>query len=294
MDRLFLLVRQWFTREHVVCFAAILACAIVAAAPAALRDAAPVSFPETLSVPEVGEGLITDPARTADYRSARTIQSYQYMREITAGRGSILWNPNEYAGTPFLGAWDTRVFSPFSVPFYFFDIRIAVHIAAVLKVLTAGMLAYYVGRVLGLTHPFSLFVAVTHALSATLTVWTIDPASDTAVWVPLLFLFAERMSLAQHRYWPAGALVIGAMLFSGAPQAVASSFVFFATYFQLRRRVETVREFVVPIASAIAAIGLGICLAAAQIWPYFEWLRESTPIWTWARSIPRRRHCTSD
>lgn len=279
MRRLLALLHQGFTREHAVCLSALFVCALLSAGPAVLQNAAPVAFPEILSIPEIGQGLITDPLKTSHYRAARSIESYSYMHEITRGRGSILWDPNEYAGTPFLAAWDSRVFSPFSLPFYIFDIRVAVHIAAVLKVFTAGVLAYYVARVLGLTQPFALFVGVVHALSAPITVWTIDPASDTAVWVPLLFLFAERMSLAQHRYWPAGALVIGAMLFSGAPQAVASSFVFFAAYFQLRRRVETVREFVVPVASALASIVLGLCLAAAQIWPYFEWLRESTPVW---------------
>ncbi len=279
MRRLFALIRHWFTREHAVCLGAIAVCAVVSSSTGMLDGSAPVAFPATLSIPEIGDGLITDPEKTADYRAARTIQSYQYLRETARGRGSILWNPNEYGGTPFLAAWDTRVFSPFSVPFYLFDIRVAVHIAAVLKVLMAGALAYYAGRVLGLTHPFALFVAIAHALSATLIVWTIDPASDTAVWVPLLFLFAERLSLAQHRYWPAGALVIGMMLFSGAPQALASSFVFFAMYFQLRRRVETVREFVAPIASGSAAILLGVALAAAQLVPYAEWLRESTPVW---------------
>ncbi len=282
--RLFALIRQSITREHAICLSVIVVCAIASALPGALRGSAPVAFPKTLSVPEIGQGLITDPEHATEYRAARTIQSYLYLHEIARGRGSILWNPKEYAGTPFLASWDTRVFSPFSVPFYLFDIRVAVHLAAILKVLTAGLLAYYVGRVIGLAHPFALFIAVTHALSATVTVWTIDPASDTAVWVPLLFLFAERMSLAQHRYWPAGALVIGAMLFSGAPQAVASTFVFFAAYFQLRRRVETVREFVVPVASAFAAIVLGVALGAAQIWPYFEWLGESAQVWTQAES----------
>lgn len=279
MRRLFALIRHWCTTEHGLCFLLILAAGAVAVAPLIAEGAAPIYFPPTLGVPFVDATPLIDSEQTPGYAAAHAVRSALYIEEIGHGDGSILWDPGEFAGTPFLAEWDARALSPFSLPIYLFGAKIGLWVAALLKIFVAGSLAFYVARVLGFTHPFSLLVAVTHALSATLIVWTADPVSDAVVWVPMIFLFAERLSLGQLRYWPAASILLGLMLLSGAPQAVASSLAFFGVYYVYRRTQPGWRGVPGAFLSGTIALALGLGIAAVQLLPWFEWLRLSRAVW---------------
>jgi hypothetical protein len=280
MRRLLALLAQWFTTEHGVCLLLIVFAGTLAIAPLVVDNAAPLFLPPTLAVPAIEDLPLLDPARTADYAAAHETRSYLYLAEIGRGRGSTAWDPGEFAGAPFLAQWDTRALSPFSLPVYLFGARAGLWIAALLKITVAGALAFYVARVLGFTHAFALFVAVSHALNATLVIWTADPTADAVVWVPMIFLFAERLSLGQSRYWPGAAIVIGLMCLSGAPQAITSTFAYFMAYFLYRRAHRAWKGLPGPALSAAAAVGLGLGIAAVQLLPWLEWLRHSRAVWT--------------
>ncbi len=279
MRRLMALLAQWFTTEHGVCLLLIVWVGTLAIIPLALDNAAPLDLSPTLAVPAIGDTPLIDSGRTEDYAAAHTARSYLYLAEIGLGRGSSLWDPREFTGTPFLAQWDTRALSPFSLPVYFLGARVGLWVAALLKISLAGALAFYAARVLGFTHAFALFVAVSHGLSATLVIWTADPVADAVVWVPMVFLFAERLSLGQLRYWPGAAIVIGLMCLSGAPQAIVSTFLYFGAYFLYRRDHRAWTWLPGPALSAGVALALGLGIAAVQLLPWVEWLRHSRAVW---------------
>ncbi len=279
MRRLLALVKKWFTTEHGVCFLLILGAGIAAVAPLVIEKAAPVYFPPTLSVPSVGATPIIDNDQTPGFGAAHAIRSVLYLEQIGHEEGSMLWDPGEFAGTPFLAEWNTRALSPFSLPIYLFGAETGLWVAALIKIFVAGALAFYVARVLGFTHPFALLIAVLHALNASLIVWTADPVSDAVVWVPMIFLFAERLSLGQLRYWPAASILIGLMLLSGAPQAVASTLVFFGAYYIYRRTQTGWKGVPGALVSSTLALALGIGIAGVQIVPWLEWLQLSRAVW---------------
>lgn len=272
------LLAQWLSTEHGVCFVLMVGAALLAITPLLLEGALPIDLPEDIAAPRPGTAVTAE--QTEAYSAFETFRAYRYMRAIARDEGAVLWNPNDYTGVPFLAEWRTRALSPFSLPFYVFDLRSAFILSAFAKVFVAALLAFYVARVLGLTQAFATFVAVGHGLSAGLLVWTTDAAADAAPWIPLLFLFAERLSLGQVRYWPSGALVIGLMLLSGALQAFASAVVFFAIYAFLRRPHRQGSSGLAIGLSAVAAVLLGLALAAVQLVPYEEWFRESSRAWT--------------
>ncbi len=280
MRRLFALLASWFTTEHGICLLLILFVGTLAIAPAALDGAAPLHISASMDVPAIEARSNIDPERSAEYAAAHWARSALYLEDIGRGNGSILWDRGEFTGVPFLAQWDTRALSPFSVPIYLFGAKTGLWLSALLKMVVAGSLAFYVARVLGFTHPFALFVAIAHGLSSALVVSPADPVADAAPWVPLIFLFAERLSLGQLRYWPAAAMVIGVMCLGGSPQAIASTFAFFGAYFLFRRTSRSWVSLPGPALSAGVALALGLGIAAVQLLPWLEWLRLSRAVWT--------------
>jgi len=280
MRKLFALLASWSTTEHGLCLILIFFAGILAIAPGAIDGAAPFAISPTVDLPAIETQPILDPERSATYSAAHWARSVLYIEDIGRGKGSMLWDRGEFAGVPFLAEWDTRALSPFSIPIYLFGAKSGLWLAALLKTVVAGTLAFYVARVLGFTHAFALFVAIAQGLSATLIVSPADPVADVVPWVPMIFLFAERLSLGQLRYWPGAAMVIGLIFLGGSPQAALSTFIFFGTYFMFRRLSRGWVSLPGPAFSAGLALSLGLGVAAVQLLPWLEWTRLSRPVWT--------------
>jgi hypothetical protein len=100
--------------------------------------------------------------------------------------------------------------------------------------------------------------------------------SDVLPLLPLLLLSVERLAVGQARYWTVGAVVLALMSFGGDPETLAAVMLFCAIYIAIRVLVQ--RSSSGPVASlagfaALAAMGL--LLAAVQIVPYTEFLRQA-------------------
>ena len=215
----------------------------------------------------------------SDLEFARYYASFRFLSDTVRSGDSLLWHPGRQAGVPFLAQSWTRCLSPFSLPFYLFGMQGAYAVSIFLKLLTAGWLAYYVTRVLGLTRAFALLVGLSQQLGGFLLLSLHHPVSDVMPWVPLLFLYAERLAIGQGRYWPVGALVGGLMLLSGDPIATATAFFFFVCYFFARIwKRSTQVPVVVPIVSGVVSTVLALGLAATQLLPSIEWWSHSSPV----------------
>ena len=69
--------------------------------------------------------------------------------EFAAGRVP-LWNPSNGAGAPHLANYQSAVFSPFSLPYYFLSFKAALVVSAALKLFLIGFFAYLYLSVAGL------------------------------------------------------------------------------------------------------------------------------------------------
>src|SRR6266536_653969 len=76
-----------------------------------------------------------------------------------------VWNPYNGYGAPHLANYQSAVFSPFSLPFYIFDFRVALVIAAFLKLFTVGYCTYLFLRRVRLCHVAALVGAVAFMFS---------------------------------------------------------------------------------------------------------------------------------
>ncbi|MCC6489173.1 MAG: hypothetical protein IT364_16860, partial [Candidatus Hydrogenedentes bacterium] len=201
---------------------------------------------------------------------------YVFLSEAGEIR-DVLWNPLENAGLPFLALWRTRCLSPFTLPFYLGEPGLALTWSVYLKLLVAGLCAMYAARRLGFHRPVALFVALAFQLSAGMVLWWGYPITDVLPWLPLLVLYCERIALGHYRMWVSGAVVMGLMLLGGDPQGVAVLMVFAALFLLTRSKLDGrgLKGAALPLLVLAASGLLSLCLAAVQLLPFAEFMREA-------------------
>lgn len=113
-------------------------------------------------------------------------------RELRAGH-IPLWNPHQFAGTPFVANGQSAVFYPLSLPFWTMDVARAFGVSALLHTLLASFGTYFLAWRWGLSRAAALLSAVAFGWCGYLTSWvTLPTLSNTASWLPLLVLLFER------------------------------------------------------------------------------------------------------
>lgn len=204
--------------------------------------------------------------------------AYDFISTSSSTDQSILWNPNDSMGTPFLANQKNRAFSPFTLPFYLFSTYTAILLSILLKSFVAGCAAYYTARKLGYSTILCLMCAHAFQFSHYLLAQPLDPVSDALPWTPLLFLYAERLYLKQARYWPVGAVIIALMLLSGDGTAVTCAILAMITYLIINQKMHPhARGILLPLTAMLASIILGTALAAIQLIPHIHYLISTTP-----------------
>lgn len=215
-------------------------------------------------------------AETLDAAAALQVERYYPWYAWLNRGGSILWNNAEGLGEPFLAAWRTRALSPFSIPLYFMELHAALALSALLKVLVAGIAAFYAARRFAFPAATSLLAALGFALGAPFVVHSPAPLSDVLPWLPLLIVSAERLVLGQWRAWPLCALVLGLMLLGGEPYTVAMLMLALPVYVGIRAagdlRAPSLARALITVVFAIALAG---GLAAVQLFPFREFLGQA-------------------
>lgn len=208
---------------------------------------------------------------TWTYHRERYYPSYVFIHHAGQADDSVLWNPYEYGGVPFMAAWYTRCFSLFTLPFYFLPLAVAWNFSVVLKFLIAGLTVAYVARKLGVTFLGAFLCAVLYQCSTIFLIHGGEPVSDCAPWFPLLFLFAERVAHGQYRYWPSGALALGLMLLGGDGVAVSVGLGFVSLYVVFRTiSLRSVNNYFNVGFAFFSMVVVGVGLASIQLIPWWS------------------------
>ena len=265
--------------EHALCLALLGAGVLIALHPVVLWGRVPIHAEGLLALTPWSEAAVAfegsaeTPLPTP---AARFYPWFAFLNDAARRGDSLLWNPYEGFGSPFFAAWRTRCLSPFSLPFYFLPLHAAFRLSIIAKIAAAGLCAFYVARRLGFALPMALFVGLSFELCGHLLVWCNWPIADAVVWLPLVFLFTERVAMGQPRVWPIGALTFALMLLGGDPEAVIGALVFMAVYLIALYLLARGQGFHL-VSSGIAVFGAAIAgalLVAAQIIPYIEFRSE--------------------
>ena len=274
----------WLKKSKVwetgACVLVLAAATVAVFSPVVLDDQVPVAMDSIFTLPpwedaEPNAALST--SSREDRVAAERFYPWQTFLSMAASEGeSILWNPYEHSGLPFLAMWRTRALSPFSIPFYLLPPAAGLQISVLLKIFVAGCCALYAARRLGLAPPFALLAALTFQLSGPMLLWANWPLTDTLVWLPLLFVFTERLAFGQWGYWPLGAITVGLMLLGGDPEGMTAAAVFTVMYVLLRKTLTRadLTQTVAPLLPLAATFILGGGLAAVQLAPFIEFARH--------------------
>ncbi|MDQ3814065.1 MAG: YfhO family protein, partial [Armatimonadota bacterium] len=104
-----------------------------------------------------------------------------------------LWNPHQFAGTPFLANGQSAVFYPLNLPFWLLDVAFAFGVSALLHTLLATLATYFLAQHWQLSRAASLLAAIAFGFCGYLTAWVMLPTlANTASWLPLSLLLLER------------------------------------------------------------------------------------------------------
>jgi len=179
-----------------------------------------------------------------------------------------LWNPHQFAGTPFLANAQSAVLYPLSLPFWLMDTACAFGVSAFLHTLLAAFGTYFLAQRWGLSRAASVLAAIVFAFCGYLGAWIVLPTlANTASWLPLLLLLLERAAApatARLRAIGLFALALCCTLLAGHPQI----FIYILLALGLRACL-------LPLPGrSLGVLGLScfwtVLLAAAQILPTLE------------------------
>lgn len=257
--------------EGTLCAVAIVLAALFVYGGQYRSGAVPFDLSATLAMPPWQDAQPAGQDITPDTLTAAQAQRYYpWYAWINSGQ-SMLWNNSEGLGTPFLAAWYTRALSPFSLPLYFTSLQHGLVLSAFLKMLVAGLAAYYAARRFAFAPPTALLAAIGYAFGAPFLIHSPAPISDLLPWLPLLTVFAERVILGQWNAWPLGAIVLLLIALGGDPLGLVTVAVLLLLYITLRattdlRAPSTPRS----LLAGVIAILIALALAAPQILPYRE------------------------
>ncbi|MCS6802511.1 MAG: oligosaccharide flippase family protein [Chloroflexota bacterium] len=228
------------------------------------------------------------------------LQNYSWKRFIAESyqRGQLpLWNPYLFAGQPFLAAGQYAALYPFGLLFLVLPVAAAYAPFAALHLFFAGAFTYLYLRIIGVQRPAAFVGAVTFELAGFLVVSFVWPMIlSAAVWLPLGLAMCELVARYLERgQWgaaglglapparvvvPVGALAVGMQLLAGHLEI---SFYFLFTLMaysavRLTLYLARSRQLVATLRAGfglLTLVGIGFALAAAQVIPFFELIREN-------------------
>jgi hypothetical protein len=208
----------------------------------------------------------------------------QFLYDELRNHGSIpFWNPYIFGGIPFWAHFESTIFYPLDILFWFIRPERAYGYTVFLHVYLAGTFMFLFSRSLGI-RPAGAFVSALCFMFSGLMMATIYDGQMFRVqaftWIPLIFLFVHR-ALSSNEPLFNGAIAgvsWGIQIMSGAPQDALYTliavflFVLFVWDWSIRLPSSGLRS--AKTLGILFLVGLGI--AAIQLVPSFELVKESS------------------
>ncbi len=202
--------------------------------------------------------------------------------EIRAGR-LPLWNPYAGCGTPHLANGQSAVFDPVQAIAYALPLPDAIAWMAALRLGIAGLGVFLLARSWGYSPLGRWFSGLTYPFCGFLVGWLLYPVANVAIWMPWLFLAADRAFDGPRGRGIAGlGLASGLVVLGGHVQTSAHVLMAVGLYILLRAgrlvRESRVGASLPPLSRFTAGVILGLGLAAIEILPLASYLARS-PVW---------------
>jgi hypothetical protein len=189
-----------------------------------------------------------------------------------------LWNPHQFAGTPFLANGQSAVFYPLNLPFWTLNVAYAFGVSAALHTLLACLGIYALAQRWRLARAASLLAAIIFGFCGYLSTWImLSTLSNTASWLPFLIVLLERATTGFESHNSCGtrrsplatrvvylALALCCALLAGHAQ------IFFYCVVALALRALTMTQRGKALAVLLLSTTFAVALSAPQILPTLE------------------------
>jgi len=204
---------------------------------------------------------------------------WQFVPWLRLARGQLqaaqlpLWNPHQAAGEPLLGNAQSALGSPLIWPALLLGIDPGWNVSILLRILLAATAAFLWLRDLGRSSLAAALGAIAFALSGPFVAWLEHPQTLVAAGVPLLLLFARRVT--RHAGSREVAALAGStfLVLSGGHPETQLMAAMLAAAVVIREALAS-RRFDAWLPPAGAAL-LGLGLAAPLLLPFVEYYRVS-------------------
>lgn len=191
-----------------------------------------------------------------------------------------LWNPGIFGGLPYVAGMHGDIFYPTAWLRLMLPTAFAMNLGFFVHYVLAGFFAYLLLRKLKVSWAGSVVGALAYQLSGVIASY-VHPGHDGKLFVTALFplaLFALLHAFRDRRFEGHGllALTVGLALLSPHPQMAqymliaAGLFALYLTFGDANERA--LRERVVDLSLALAAVMVGFGIGAIQLWPFFEYI----------------------
>lgn len=200
------------------------------------------------------------------------------------------WNPHVYGGQPFIGATQTAVFSPITAIAWIVPLPDALTFICLARVLLGGLGMFVLLGAWGLRGWSRQFGGLAWMLAPFTVVWLEHPLSEVSAWMPWLVWATTRVcTLRRFLDVAALALITALTVFAGHPETALKGFLLCGVLSPALAVSECatrtkddesgnpsrMRLASLGIVCAVAGLFAGVALAAVQVLPTLEYLRES-------------------
>ena len=200
---------------------------------------------------------------------------YHYLHQAYHDGFIPFWNPNQFAGLPFMAVLQTAVFYPPSLIFFLDDFTLAFNLNLVLHhgVLVAG--TYVLTRFWGFSPVAALCSSLTALLGGFfLSISTFSNHFHSAAWFPLFFFCFEKFLKQQSiRYFLLSIGVCALQILAGSPEySILSTLLIFSHTLLIRRKTSRALKNIFLLGLVVLS---ALAITAFQLLPTWLFARES-------------------
>ena len=202
--------------------------------------------------------------------------------ELCLHQSIPFWNPYIFGGLPFWAHFESTIFYPFDILFWFLSPEKAFGYTVFFHIFLTSLAMYLLARTLGMVASSSFVAAVVYGYSGLVMATLYDGQMyrvQAFAWIPVVVCLIH-LSLSKKR-WMLYALWSGAawgiQLVAGAPQDAFYTFMAGVLYlgFHCRTSAEGWRSYSRPVAVLGILFVTGLGISAHQVLPAFEFIGES-------------------
>ena len=195
-----------------------------------------------------------------------------------------LWAPNAYGGMPFVDAFHSDLFYPFTFMKYFLPLGRSRGWELIAHFLLGGMNMYATSREWKIGRPAASVAGLAYMLAPCFVGW-VHPGHDgkifVAAWFPLGFLFLKRI-WDRARLWDAAtfSLIVGTIILTPHVQMAYFALWGYGAYSACRliRAVRTEHRLLWrSTVGALGAVVLSLGLSAVQFYPSYFYVKNYSP-----------------